>query len=149
MPSLSNCRVALVFTAGMVSERPSGRQQTVSLLAGWKAVQTQQMKWIASAVLLLAVCLNPAATPCASAAEAKDSGNWELLFNGKDLTGWQKVHDVTFVATNGNLRLVTGMGWLRTERVFTNFVLEVEWRALDTNYDSGVFIRAGWEGKPW
>jgi hypothetical protein len=107
------------------------------------------MKWIASAALLLAFCLNPTVTPCASAAETTDSGKWESLFNGKDLAGWQKVHDVTFVATNGNLRLVTGMGWLRTEKTFTNFVLEVEWRALDTNYDSGVFIRAGLEGKPW
>jgi hypothetical protein len=71
------------------------------------------------------------------------------LFNGKDLTGWVPVHDVTFVATNGNLRLVTGMGWLRTEKQFKDFVLEVEWRALQDGYDSGLFLRAGLEGKPW
>ena len=107
------------------------------------------MKWIASALLVLAFWIHLAVTPHASAADNADSGKWELLFNGKDLAGWQKVHDVTFVATNGNLRLVTGMGWLRSEKTFTNFVLELEWRALDTNYDSGVFIRAGLEGKPW
>ncbi len=46
---------------------------------------------------------------------APKDGGWQSLFNGKDLSGWVPVHDVTFVVTNGNLRLVTGMGWLRTE----------------------------------
>jgi hypothetical protein len=84
----------------------------------------------------------------AGAADAKD-GTWETLFNGKDLTGWTPVHEVTFVATNGNLRLVTGMGWLRSEKQYKNFVLETEWRALGPGYDSGLFLRVGLEGKPW
>jgi hypothetical protein len=79
------------------------------------------------------------------AAETK----WVTLFNGKDLTGWVPVHNVTFVATNGNLRLVTGMGWLRTEKEYTDFIVEFEWRALESGYDSGFFLRAGLEGKPW
>ncbi|HWQ91660.1 MAG TPA: DUF1080 domain-containing protein [Clostridia bacterium] len=90
---------------------------------------------------VLALCALTA--PLAGAQEAQS------LFNGKDLTGWKPVHDVTFVATNGNLRLVTGMGWLRTEKQFKDFVFEVEWRALEPGYDSGLFLRAGLEGKPW
>jgi len=86
--------------------------------------------------------------PCVAADAPKDSG-WESLFNGKDLTGWVPVHDVTFVVTNGNLRLVTGMGWLRTEKQYADFVLEAEWRALEPNYDSGLFFRVGLDGKPW
>ncbi len=82
-------------------------------------------------------------------AEEAQGAKWESLFNGKDLAGWVPVHDVTFVATNGNLRLVTGMGWLRTEKQFKDFILETEWRALEPDYDSGLFIRAGLEGKPW
>ncbi len=74
---------------------------------------------------------------------------WESLFNGKDLAGWASVHDVTFVVTNGNLRLVKGMGWLRTEKQYTDFIFEAEWRALAPGYDSGFFIRAGLEGTPW
>lgn len=85
----------------------------------------------------------------APGAEEAQAGKWESLFNGKDLAGWVPVHDVTFVATNGNLRLVTGMGWLRTEKQFKDFILETEWRALEPDYDSGLFIRAGLEGKPW
>jgi hypothetical protein len=74
---------------------------------------------------------------------------WETLFNGKDLTGWVPVHDVKFEVHEGNLRLVKGMGWLRTEKEYQDFVLELEWRALEPQYDSGIFLRAGLEGKPW
>jgi hypothetical protein len=77
------------------------------------------------------------------------AGSWETLFNGKDLTGWTRVHDVEFQVVDGNLRLVKGMGWLRTDKQYSDFVLEFEWRALDEKYDSGIFFRAGLEGKPW
>ena len=86
--------------------------------------------------------------PCVATDAAKD-GHWESLFNGKDLTGWVPVYDVTFSVTNGSLRLVKGTGWLRTEKQYTDFVLEADWRALVPEYDSGFFIRAGLEGKPW
>lgn len=85
----------------------------------------------------------------ATAAGASGAEPWQSLFNGKDLAGWVPVHDVTFGVTNGNLRLVTGMGWLRTEKPFGDFILELEWRALEPDYDSGLFLRAGLEGKPW
>lgn len=75
--------------------------------------------------------------------------NWESLFNGKDLSGWSSVNDTTFEVKEGNLRLVKGMGWLRAEKEYQDFVLEFEWRAIDKQYDSGVFLRAGLEGKPW
>ncbi len=101
------------------------------------------MKRILLSLLSLSTCLLLA--PSSRAAEQ----NWESLFNGKDLTGWAPVNQVDFVVTNGNLRLVKGMGWLRTEKQYTDFVLEVEWRALVPEYDSGFFIRAGLEGKPW
>jgi len=83
-----------------------------------------------------------------SGAETKE-GPWESLFNGKDLSGWVPVHDVTFEVREGNLRLVKGLGWLRTEKEYGDFVLEFEWRALEPQYDSGIFFRAGSEGKPW
>jgi hypothetical protein len=53
-----------------------------------------------------------------------------------------------FSVTNGAIQIQGGMGWLRTERAFTNFVLEAEWRGLETNYNSGFFLRAGMDGKP-
>ncbi len=90
----------------------------------------------------LALCL-----PCPAAETA--AGPAKSLFNGKDLQGWAPVHDVTFEVVQGNLRLVKGMGWLRTEKEYSNFILEFEWRALEEKYDSGIFLRAGLEGKPW
>ena len=76
------------------------------------------------------------------AAEPAKDGHWESLFNGKDLSGWVPMYDVTFVVTNHDLRLVTGTGWLRTEKQYADFILEAEWRALAPAYDSGFFVRA-------
>ena len=72
---------------------------------------------------------------------------WVSLFNGTNLDGWAVMNDGKFAATNGVIRIDGGMGWLRTERAFTNFVLEAEWRGLETNYNSGFFLRAGLEGE--
>ena len=73
---------------------------------------------------------------------------WESLFNGKDLTGWAIMNDAAFTVTNGVIHVERTMGWLRTEKQYADFILEVEWRALETNYNSGIYIRAGLEGKP-
>jgi hypothetical protein len=97
---------------------------------------------LASILLLSCLVLSQKSLPGADA-------KWESLFNGKDLSGWTSVNDTTFEVKDGNLRLVKGMGWLRTEKQYQDFVLEFEWRAIDKQYDSGVFFRAGLEGKPW
>jgi hypothetical protein len=81
--------------------------------------------------------------------QAAEAGKWESLFNGRDLQGWKSENETTFEVREGNLRLVKGMGWLRTEKQYQDFILEFEWRALEEKYDSGFFIRAGLEGKPW
>jgi hypothetical protein len=96
----------------------------------------------------LAACLVCLVAGTAGAADAK-AGQWESLFNGKDLSGWVVVHDATFTVTNGALRLVKGMGWLRTEKAYQDFIFEAEWRALDSGYNSGFFVRAALEGEPW
>jgi hypothetical protein len=74
---------------------------------------------------------------------------WVPLFNGKDLAGWTPMHDAAFLATNGNLRLIKSTGWLRSEKEYADFILEFETRALEDQFDSGVLLRAGLEGKPW
>ena len=102
---------------------------------------------LSKSALLMLLCL--AFVPLTSGADEPNGGQWVSLFNGKDLGGWVPVHQVEFTVTNGNLRLVNGMGWLRTERQYTNFIFEAEWRALVPDYDSGFFIRVGLDGKPW
>lgn len=91
------------------------------------------------------VLLGLAPMPVPHAAEA----GWQPLFDGRSLAGWAAVNDVTFEVHEGDLRLVRGMGWLRTERQFQDFVLEFECRPLVEKYDSGIYLRAGLDGKPW
>jgi 3-keto-disaccharide hydrolase len=81
-------------------------------------------------------------------ADSTGDGHWKPLFNGQDLTGWVIMNDAAFSVTNGVIHLDKSTGWLRTEREYTNFVFEAEWRGLETNYNSGFYIRAGLEGKP-
>src|SRR3989337_4115673 len=79
-------------------------------------------------------------------ATAQKTGDWEYLFNGKDMTGWKElngkhkweVRDGMIVGTT-----VPGQrnGFLCTERVFGDFILEYEaW--IDTLMNnSGVQFR--------
>jgi hypothetical protein len=105
------------------------------------------MKTLNSFPLILAA-IAALASLTSDAAETKD-GQWQSLFNGRDLTGWIAVNDATFVVTNAHLRLVKGMGWLRSEKQFADFILEAEWCALEAGYDSGILFRVGLDGKPW
>ncbi len=71
------------------------------------------------------------------------------LWNGRDLTGWKAffTNEVNLAelwrATNGVLHLAgKPMGYLRTEKRFSNFHLHAEWRwpVAVSNDNSGVFV---------
>lgn len=72
------------------------------------------------------------------------------LFNGKNLDGWKMiVQDQTvdptsiFKAKDGVIKISgTTNGYLRTEKVFTNYQLHVEWRWPENPTNSGVFLHA-------
>jgi len=64
------------------------------------------------------------------------------LFDGKTLAGW-KVENCQVEVRDGCIFLKGGNGWLRAEKTYGDFVLELDWKALkQEHYDSGVFIRA-------
>lgn len=67
------------------------------------------------------------------------------LFNGKDLTGWVLVNTPpeTWSVKDGML-ICTGkpIGELRTERMYHNFELELEWRHMVPKGNAGVFVWA-------
>lgn len=86
---------------------------------------------------------------CSLSLAAGADESWIPLFNQHDLAGWTGVHEVQFDVRDSNLHLIEGMGWLRTDQRYDDFILEFECKPLVENYDSGVFIRAGLEGKPW
>lgn len=76
-----------------------------------------------------------------------DEGGFRPLFNGRDLSGWVNVntHPETWQARDGMI-VTTGtpMGYLRTDRMYENFVFEFEWKHLPRNDgkpgNSGVFV---------
>ncbi|MCS6852267.1 MAG: DUF1080 domain-containing protein [Gemmataceae bacterium] len=82
----------------------------------------------------------------AGSAPAADDG-FVPLFNGKDLTGWVNVNTQpsTWRVEDGVL-ITTGqpMGFLRTARMYENFILELEWMHVPPRPDavgnSGLFV---------
>jgi hypothetical protein len=67
------------------------------------------------------------------------------LFNGRDLTGWHNINCApgTFTVKEGEIRS-TGVPIceIRTERMYENFVLDVEWMHETPRGNAGVFIWA-------
>ena len=81
---------------------------------------------------------------CCSA-PLQDKGGFEPLFNGLDLTGWVNVNgaDSTWRVESGMIRC-TGkpICLLRTEEVYENFILELEWRHESPQGNAGLFVWA-------
>lgn len=89
----------------------------------------------------LLVCL--LATPAFAAEPDKDG--FVPMFDGKTLAGWVNVncHPTTFFVKDGEI-VTTGTptGFLRTEKQYENFVLEMEWMHVEKTKmaNSGLFV---------
>ncbi len=96
-------------------------------------------------LLLAIVALTGAAT--AQKKEAKlttvSQPKWVSLFNGTDLTGWVDVNTskATWKAVDGEMHC-TGLpiGVMRSEKMYENFILEIEWKHMKKKGNSGVFL---------
>jgi hypothetical protein len=70
-------------------------------------------------------------------------GNWVSLFDGKDLARWvpMNVAPETFTARD-NMIVSTGkpIGMLRSDRMYENFIMELEWRHMKSAGNAGVFL---------
>lgn len=66
------------------------------------------------------------------------------LFNGKDLSGWIDVNTSpeTWSVNDEGLLVCTGhpIGVMRSDRMYENFILIVEWRHMEAGGNSGVFL---------
>jgi hypothetical protein len=80
---------------------------------------------------------------CRLAARLQTGREWQQLFNGRDLSGWQHVGDGGMRVENGLIRTYgKGMGLLWwTGGKIGNAVIRVVYRTQDKVDDSGVFIR--------
>jgi hypothetical protein len=86
---------------------------------------------------LLIVLLSPVS--------ATSGDEMQSLFNGRDLSGWVLVNTPpdTWSVQDGML-VCSGkpIGELRTERMYQNFILEVEWRHMVSGGNAGIFVWA-------
>ena len=72
-----------------------------------------------------------------------DEQGFTPLFNGKDLTGWHPVNVAadTFSVRDGML-ITTGkpIGVMATERMYENFIIELDWQHMEYGGNSGLYI---------
>ena len=79
---------------------------------------------------------------CAPLASQAQSGDWQPLFNGKDLTGWKHVGPGSHMVEEGMIASKGGMGLLYwTGGKLSNCTIRVVYKMRDHNSNSGVFIR--------
>ena len=101
-----------------------------------------------AAHIMITAALCVFGVPCAAAGEESEDG-FVHLFDGKTLDGWHVVHDGKFVAEDGVMKLNGGLGWLRSDKEYSDFILRLEFRFMKPKQDGGVFLRSNSEGKPW
>lgn len=65
------------------------------------------------------------------------------LFNGRNLDGWVIENNGTFSVQEEKILVNRGTGWLRSQESFGDFVLELDFRFLEKEANSGIFIRTG------
>lgn len=94
---------------------------------------------------LLAFALLSASLPPPALA-AEDEDGFRPLFNGRDLSGWVVVNTApsTWSFNDEGYLVCSGkpIGEIRTEKMYQNFILELEWRHLKPKGNAGVFVWA-------
>ena len=76
--------------------------------------------------------------------EERTSG-FRPLFNGTDFSGWVPVNTAPSTwEIKDNMLICSGkpIGELRTERMYQNFIMEVEWRHMKPKGNAGIFVWA-------
>src|SRR5215216_85492 len=74
---------------------------------------------------------------------AQEEEGFVPMFNGKDLSGWRPVNVAadTFRWENGMV-ITTGVptGFMGTEKMYENFIVELDWQHMKEGGNSGIFI---------
>lgn len=92
----------------------------------------------------LAFCITLFLSGTAFGQDSEDG--FRPLFNGKDLTDWVVVNTApsTWHFDEDGVLNCSGkpIGEIRTERMYQNFILEIEWRHLKPKGNAGIFVWA-------
>jgi hypothetical protein len=88
---------------------------------------------------------------CLAIAGGLAAADWEPLFNGKDLSGWEMTGPGEFKVENGELATHGGMGLLfYKKQPFENCTLRVVFKTSGGRDNSGIFVRMAEAPKdPW
>jgi hypothetical protein len=78
-------------------------------------------------------------------ARAQTDAALEPLFDGT-LAGWTIENDAPVSVTDGVLRIDEPRGWLRSNEQYGDFLLRAEFRFVNDDTDSGLFVRAVADG---
>ena len=81
---------------------------------------------------------------CELISEERSSG-FKPLFNGENFSGWVPVNTAPSTwLIKDNMLICSGkpIGELRTERMYQNFIMEVEWRHMKPKGNAGIFVWA-------
>lgn len=91
--------------------------------------------WVVAVVALAGV------VACSPAPDTTaDAGEWQTLFDGRNLDGWTLEGDASWELVDGAVAADSGTGFLVSNESYDDFDLELEfWVTPDAN--SGVFIR--------
>jgi len=103
---------------------------------------------VAQTILAIAVpCL--LSTSNVSLAADKAEEGFVSLFDGKTLDGWHLMNGAKFVVEDGVIKHNEGLGWLRSDKEYADFIVRLEFRFMKPKQDGGVFLRSVKEGKNW
>lgn len=72
---------------------------------------------------------------------------WQSLFNGKDLSGWNKIGNEKWIVEEGAIYgegVTQEYGYLATEKKYTNFHLSL-WFKCEASGNSGVYLHTEFE----
>ncbi len=94
---------------------------------------------VLGAIGIVALAIGCAGSGVASGDE-KEPG-YVSLFNGKNLDGWVIENDGQFAVRRGLLVVNQGTGWLRSEKVYADFIFKMDFRFLEKEANSGIFVR--------
>ncbi|HCR28459.1 MAG TPA: hypothetical protein DIV79_00390 [Opitutae bacterium] len=65
------------------------------------------------------------------------------LFDGESLANWEIQSGGQFAVEGGVLKVNKGTGWLRSEKTYADFKLTMEFRFIEEEANSGIFVRTG------
>ena len=84
---------------------------------------------------------------CCGSASAQTTGKWHSLFNGKDLSGWNKIGNESWTVIDGAIYgegISKEYGYLATNKKYTDFHISLRYKC-EASGNSGVYFHTAFE----